>query len=128
MMEQMMIYMIVSVVGFWIGCKFTQFWMSHTFRDILNDLGVTPRQLHDLAAEKGVDLPELDVEPEKKELPTLEIRIEQHGDVLYAYRLDNDQFLAQGGDREALLQRLTETLTNVRVIVDRDHGADFLKS
>ena len=104
--------------------------MALSFREILRDLGVTEQQLRRLAEKNDIKIPtenprdsitgEVTVTP-------IEIKIEEQQGMLYAYRLDNDQFLGQGTDREALIQRLTENLTNVRLIVAEEHGAGFIK-
>lgn len=113
------------VIGaFWIGYKVSEALNHMTFRSILKDLGITDQQMRELAASKGVDLAE--AESAGSELPVLEVRIEQHGSELFAFRKDTDQFLGQGPDRDALIKRLTENLTNVRVVVAKEDGADHL--
>lgn len=104
--------------------------MALSFREILRDLGVTESQLRRLAEKNSIKIPtenprdaitgEITVTP-------IEIRLEQHHGQIYAYRLDTDQFLGQGPDRDALIQRLTENLTNVRLIVAEENGADLLQ-
>ena len=123
-------FLIVFALGCWIGSWVRGTWMALSFREILRDLGVTESQLRRLAEKNDIKIPtenprdsitgEITVTP-------IEIKIEQVGDVLYAYRLDNDKFLGQGTDREALIQRLTENLTNVRLIVAEEHGAGLIK-
>lgn len=119
-------FLIAFAIGWFLGSKFTSTWLHITFREILRDLGVTADQMRTLANKNGLEI----IEPEAKtsELPILEIRIEQHQGILFAFRKDNDQFLAQGPDREALIKRLTENLTNVRVVVDKEDGADLIKN
>ena len=123
-------FLIAFALGCWIGSWVRGTWMALSFREILRDLGVTESQLRRLAEKNDIKIPtenprdsitgEITVTP-------IEIKIEQVGDVLYAYRLDNDQFLGQGTDREALIQRLTENLTNVRLIIAEEHGAGLIK-
>lgn len=122
-------FLIVFALGCWLGHKVSGFLMALSFREILKDLGVTDQQLKKLAEKNGIDLPEkLTEEPEETAtLTPIEIRIEQHQGVLYAYRLDNEQFLGQGTDREALINRLKDNLTNVRLIIAEEHGADLLQ-
>jgi len=123
-------FLIVFALGCWIGSWVRGAWMALSFREILRDLGVTEQQLRKLAEKNQITFPvenprdsitgEITVTP-------VEIRLEQHHGQIYAYRLDNDQFLGQGPDREALIQRLTENLTNVRLIVAQEHGAELLQ-
>ena len=122
--------LIAFAVGCWIGSAVSRAWMSLSFREILRDLGVTEQQLRRLAERNDIHVPtenprdsitgEVTVTP-------IEIKIEEQQGMLYAYRLDNDQFLGQGTDREALIQRLTENLTNVRLIVAEENGAALIK-
>jgi hypothetical protein len=57
----------------------------------------------------------------------LEITLEQHQGVLYAYRKDNQQFLGQGADREGLIDSISKRMDNVRLIIDQADGADLLQ-
>lgn len=105
--------------------------MALSFREILRDLGVTEDQLRRLAEKNDIPVPTenpRDSITGEVTLTPLEVRIEEVEGTLYAYRLDNDQFLGQGVDRDQLIKRLTENLTNVRIIVAEEHGAGYLKS
>ena len=95
-----------------------------TFMEILKDLGIKEDQLRDLARRNGLPMPSI---PDT-ELPTLEVRLEQHHGQIYAFRKDNDAFLGQGADREDLVKRLTENLSNVRVIISKEDGADLIQN
>lgn len=129
-MAMMVEFLIMFALGWFLGSALTRAWMALSFREILRDLGVTEQQLRALAAKNDIKIPvenprdsitgEITVTP-------MEIRIEEVGGTLYAYRLDNSQFLGQGPDREALIQRLTENLTNVRLIIAEENGAGFIK-
>jgi uncharacterized membrane-anchored protein YhcB (DUF1043 family) len=119
-MDDYLLFILGLVVGYWVGKIVTNALNTISFREILKDLNVNQSQLEQLRAQ-------LDTDDEVRPLPQLEIRIEQQGTELYAYRCDNDQFLGQGPDREALIKRLTENLTNVRVIVSKEHGADLIR-
>jgi hypothetical protein len=104
--------------------------MALSFREILRDLGVTDQQLRKLAAKNDIHVPTenpRDSITGEVTLTPIEIRIEEVEGTLYAYRLDNSQFLGQGPDREQLIKRLTENLTNVRLIVAEEHGAGLIK-
>lgn len=113
-------------LGWILGSKFTSLWLHTTFREILKDLGVTETQLRAMAEKNGVPISALP-QPVEPSLPVVEVKLERMGDVIYAFRKDNDQFLGQGPDRDALVQRLTENLSNVRVIISKEDGADLLQ-
>lgn len=119
-------FIIVFIAGCALGSRITNVWNQMTFREILKELGVTETQMRDLAVKNGIKVDE--EQPNTDGLPVLEVKIEKHGDQLFAFRKDNDQFLGQGTDRDALIDRLTQNLNNVRVIIDKEDGADLLKS
>jgi hypothetical protein len=110
------------VVGWIVGSKITSVWNTMVYKELLKDLGVTDQQMKQLAKDSGIE-----VDDDSDQLEQIEIKIEQVGDQLYAYRVDTDQFLGQGQDREALIQRLTQTMNNVRLIVSKEHGSDLIK-
>jgi hypothetical protein len=110
------------VVGWIVGSKITSVWNTMVYKELLKDLGVTDQQVKQLAKDSGIE-----VDDDSDQLEQIEIKIEQVGDQLYAYRVDTDQFLGQGQDREALIQRLTQTMNNVRLIVSKEHGSDLIK-
>ena len=124
-------YLITFIVAFWLGAKLSNIWNRIVFRDILNDLGVTNKQLMKLAREKGVDFTELDDEATKaaaNEPEEIVIKIEQHGQALYAFRIENDEFLGQGNSREELVEGLAKRFRNVRFTVPENMGAELLKN
>jgi hypothetical protein len=53
--------------------------------------------------------------------------LEQHQGVLYAYRKDNSQFLGQGTDQAGLIDSISKRMTDVRLIIDQQDGADLLQ-
>ena len=122
-------FLIVFILGWYIGHKISGYWMALSFREILKDLGVTEQQLRKLAAKNDIPLPvenPRDSITGEVTLTPMEIRIEEHQGILFAYRLDNDQFLGQGPDRDQLIERLKDNLTNVRLIVAEENGANLI--
>lgn len=118
------------IAGFYLGWKISSFINAMAFKDILDDLNVTDRDLNRLIDRENQTIagakPTVIVDGERVSLRPLEIKIEEHNGCLYAYRLSDDHFLAQGESREDLIQRLTENLTNVRLIISEENGAKFL--
>ena len=122
-------FLIVFILGWYIGHKISGYWMALSFREILKDLGVTEQQLRKLAEKNDIPLPvenPRDSITGEVTLTPMEIRIEEHQGILFAYRLDNDQFLGQGPDRDQLIERLKDNLTNVRLIVAEENGANLI--
>jgi ABC-type multidrug transport system fused ATPase/permease subunit len=118
---------ILLVMAFIIGWKVSQVWHLFTFKQILQDLKVSNSDLHKLAKEQGIELDSSDdEEDENSNLPVLEVKVEQHPEGLFAYRKADGFFIAQGKDREKLMENLVNNLTNVRVVVAKEDGADLI--
>ena len=117
-------FLIVCAIGFFIGWHTSKAWQIIAFKKLLEDLGITNVQLTDLARKLDMDI---DEKPEQEsDLPILEVRVEKTDLGLFAYRKDNSLFLARGQDREELMANLVNNLTNVRVIVHKEDGAEFI--
>jgi hypothetical protein len=115
------------IMALYIGFKAGEAWYLYTFRQILEDLNIKQSDLRKLAENKGVDLSEVPAEDDLgSDLPILEVRVEQHPEGLFAYRKMDDSFIAQGKDRDTLMENLVNNLTNVRVVVYKDDGADLI--
>jgi hypothetical protein len=116
------------IMALYIGFKAGEAWYLYTFRQILEDLNIKQSDLRKLAEDKGVDLSEVPAEEDDlgSDLPILEVRVEQHPEGLFAYRKMDDSFIAQGKDRDTLMENLVNNLTNVRVVVYKDDGADLI--
>lgn len=127
-MEIFLVIIVAFAFGWYIGNLVTTITLAMSFRQILNDLGVKNSQLRKLAQDAGVQLPEEPaVDPAGNQLTPLEIVLEQHQGVLYAYRKDNSQFLGQGTDRASLIESISRRMTDVRLIIDQEDGADLLQ-
>lgn len=129
-MEDIISFLLVFALGWWLGSKVTaalQFW---TFAEVLRELGITNQQLRDMAAKHGFTLPpdESDESTDDPlgDLPVVEIRVEQHANTLYVFRKDTDEFLGQGSSKEDLIARLGEKLRGVRLSIAEEDGADFI--
>ena len=115
------------IMALYIGFKAGEAWYLYTFRQILEDLNIKNSDLRKLAEDKGVDLSEVPAEDDPgSDLPILEVRVEQHPEGLFAYRKMDDSFIAQGKDRDTLMENLVNNLTNVRVVVYKEDGADLI--
>jgi hypothetical protein len=111
-------------IAFWVGWKISELWQMVTFKELLSDLGVKQQDLEKIKDQ--LEQADTDPEDENSHLPILEVRVEQHPEGLFAYRKVDDSFIAQGKDREGLMENLVNNLNNVRVIVHKEDGADFI--
>ena len=117
--------LVLIVVAFYFGWKISQAWHLHSFREILADLGIDRKKLLGLMEDKGIE-PDEPID-ENADLPVLEVRIEQQPEGLFAYRKDNSLFIARGKDRTELMENLIDNLSNVRVVIAKEDGADLIK-
>jgi hypothetical protein len=61
-----------------------------------------------------------------KDPTVVDVKLEQQGTQIFAYRKSDDQFLAQGTDADSLIERLNQNLTPCKVVVAKEDGADLL--
>ena len=119
---------LIVVAAFWLGNRWATNFHQKIFREILRELGVTEQQLKDLMLRQQQQLNRLTPEEHAADLTVVEVRLEQMGDVIYAYRKSDNQFLAQGLDADALIATLKLNLcAPCRIVVDTDDGADLLQ-
>jgi hypothetical protein len=110
---------VVFAVAFYLGHKLSSLWQQWTFARILDDLGVKPHQIKALLDE--------DTAAESEELARLEVRVEQHQGVLFAYRTDTEEFLGQGTDKQTLIDSIARRLRDVRLVIHEGQGAELLR-
>ncbi len=127
-MEEYILIVVGFVIGYIAGKAVANWTNTVAFRELLKDLNISDAQLMKVKAKIDRDLQEATGAPEEVELTPVEIKIEQHQGQLYAFRLDNDQFLGQGKDREELIEHLKKNLTNVRLIIAEDNGAKLIQN
>lgn len=126
-METLLNFLIVAGFGWWAGSAWTTMILRGSFHKILKELGVTDQQLKKLARDHGMGVEDpKESTTDEPELASVEIKLEQHQGVIYAFRLDNDQFLGQGADREELIESLKKNLRDVRLIITEEHGARLI--
>lgn len=115
-------------LGWWMGSKWTTLITVRAMMDIFRDLKITNKDLHRIARENGLTLPSKDSEESSDEdtLDQIDIKVEKHGEMLYAFRADNDAFLGQGTSRDELVNRMAEKLKNVRCTIVE--GVEYMKS
>ncbi len=125
-MEYIVYLALGFAVGYIVGSALTAVRQAQAFKNILNDLGVTTQQL--LKLKDRIDRED---DTESTDQPVVEIRLEQHDGMIYAYRKSDSQFLAQGTDRTALIESLTERFKRgdgARLIIREEDGAELVKT
>lgn len=113
-----------AVAGGYAGFKFSEHIHTSIFRDILEKLNVSESDMRTMMEDLREDLP-LDHEDA---VPRIEVKVEQVNGQLYVYRLDTQEFLCQGADREAVLACLADRFRkDSKIILSEEHGAQYLK-
>jgi hypothetical protein len=130
-MEYFIELAIMFVLGWYIGGKLTAALHIKMFKMILEDLKISNTDLINVARRSGADWMSPEQEAKLDELETaglekIEIKVEKHGEMLYAFRNDNDQFIGQGTSREDLIKAMAERLRNVHCTVVE--GSEYMKS
>lgn len=121
---------IVFALGWYIGGKLTAALHIKMFKMILEDLNISNKDLVNMARKHGAEFMTAEQEAQFKELEEdglerIEIKVEKHGEMLYAFRNDNDQFIGQGTSREDLIKAMAERLRNVHCTVVE--GSEYMK-
>ena len=118
---------IAAAVGIFIGWRAARQVHLDGFRQLLRALKVTEEDL--LRAMIKIQSGEWQLEePEgTKDETVVDVKLEQVGTAIFAYRKSDHQFLAQGSDADSLIARLNENLTPCRVVVAKEDGADLLQ-
>ena len=114
---------ITFAIGWILGWKINDALRTTAVRHLLKELGVTDKDLRAAAARNGIQIVDA---PDTAAEDLVEIKLEQQGTEIYAYRKSDDQFLAQGSNADTLIERLNQTLTPCRVVVAQEDGADLL--
>jgi hypothetical protein len=118
---------IAAAVGIFIGWQAAKRVHLQGFRELLRALKVTEQDL--LRAMIKIQSGEWQLEDVEgtKDHTVVDVKLEQVGTAIYAYRKSDDTFLAQGTDADSLIARLNENLTPCRVVVAQEDGADLLQ-
>jgi hypothetical protein len=118
---------LILVVVFWLGYQTAARFHRNIFREILKELGVTERQLNDLMLRQQQQLASLTPQEPTADLAVVDVKLEQVGTEIFAYRKSDHQFLGQGQDSQTLIERLNQNLTPCKVVVAQEDGADLLQ-
>jgi len=117
---------IATVVGIFIGWTASKQVHLDGFRQLLKALKITEDDL--LRAMIKIQSREWqqDALEGTKDHTVVDVKLEQQGTEIFAYRKSDNQFLAQGTDADSLIARLNENLTPCKVVVAKEDGADLL--
>ena len=118
---------IATLLGILIGWQAAKRVHLQGFRDLLRALKVTEQDLLRAMARVQSGEWQPDDTEGSKDGTVVDVRLEQVGTAIYAYRKSDDQFLAQGNNADSLIERLNQNLTPCKVVVAQEDGADLLQ-
>jgi uroporphyrinogen-III synthase len=118
---------IAAAVGISIGWRASRQVHLDGFRQLLKALKVTEEDL--LRAMIKIQSKEwqLDDDEGATDSTVVDVKLEQVGTEIFAYRKSDNQFLGQGQDSQGLIERLNQNLTPCKVVVAKEDGADLLQ-
>jgi hypothetical protein len=118
---------IATLLGIFIGWQASKRVHLQGFRELLRALKVTEEDL--LRAMIKIQSAEWQLEEAEgaKDHTVVDVKLEQQGTEIFAYRKSDNQFLAQGSNADSLIARLNENLTPCKVVVAQEDGADLLQ-
>jgi len=115
---------IYIVISFIVGWKVSAWVQTYITKQILEDLGVTDKQLLKAIADMEADKPEA-----IDNRTTVELKIETHGGHLYAFELATDTFVSQAADPDSLVDTLFKRYpVNTRIVIQRENGGDLVEA
>jgi hypothetical protein len=118
---------IATLLGIFIGWQASKRVHLQGFRELLRALKVTEEDLLQAMIKIQSGEWQLDAPEGTKDETVVDVKLEQVGTAIYAYRKSDHQFLAQGTDADSLIARLNENLTPCKVVVAQEDGADLLQ-
>ena len=117
---------IVGILGIFIGWRASRQVHLDGFRQLLKALKITEDDLLRAMIKIQSSEWQQDALEGTKDETVVDVKLEQQGTEIYAYRKSDHQFLAQGSNADTLIERLNQNLTPCRVVVAQEDGADLL--
>jgi hypothetical protein len=118
-------FVLGCILGGIVGYRVSDYLHQSVIADLLRRAGITPDRL--LTIMKDLQKEINQEEGRTEEFPKLEIKIEQHGELMFAYRKDSGLFLAQGKTRDELIAMITDKVSNVTLVISEADGAALIK-
>lgn len=114
--------------GFYIGWIVQEKLMYITMAEMFRRAGITNAELDKFVNHWRGEFDDEDHGPARDDegREIINIKIEKHGEVLYAFSKEDDSFLGQGDSKESLIARLGEKSTGVRLVIEEADGAAFI--
>ena len=118
-------FVLGCILGGIVGYRVSDYLHHSVISDLLRRAGVTPDRLQDIMKDLQKEIDQ--AEDETSKFPKLEIKVEQHGELMFAYRKDSGLFLAQGKTRDELIAMIGQKVANVTLVIAEADGAMLIK-
>ena len=118
---------IAALVGILIGWQASSRVHLDGFRQLLRALKITEQDLLRAMVKIQSSEWQLDDDEGAKDSTVVDVKLEQVGTEIFAYRKSDNQFLGQGQDSQTLIERLNQNLTPCKVVVAKEDGAELLQ-
>ena len=118
---------IVGLVGIFVGWQASKRVHLQGFRELLRALKVTEEDLLRAMIKIQSHEWQLNADEGSKDDAIVDVKLEQQGTEIFAYRKSDNQFLAQGSNADSLIERLNQNLTPCKVVVAQEDGAELLQ-
>ena len=117
-------YIIGIIVGAFVGWKVADWLHLGSLIMILKEFKITEDQIREVLEREG-ELPK----DSSKAAPgknILSIKVEKHGEQLYAFELETDRFLGQGATSEDLAKKILEKVpSGLEIHCDIKNGCEY---
>jgi phosphopentomutase len=121
----LMAFVLGCILGAIVGYRVANHLHQAVISDLFQRVGITPEKMESVMKDLQKEINQ--AEGETSKFPKLEIKVEQHGDRMYAYRKDSGLFLAQGKTRDELIAMISEKMDNVTLVIAEADGAALIK-
>lgn len=103
------------MAGIFVGVRLAITFHKHVILKILEDAGFTNEEIKQMTRRLDSKVKEVS---STDDLPKIDVNLEEHDNIFYAYRQDTGEFLAQAADYNELIALIYKRLGNVTVLVD----------
>ena len=107
-------FILGAIVGGFVGVRLAIAFHKHVILSILKDAGFTSDEIAKMTDRLNKQIKAADT----KEPPKVDVDLEEHDNIFYAYRQDTGEFLAQAAEYKELIALIHKRLGNVTVLVD----------
>ena len=118
-------FVLGCILGGIVGYRLANHLHQAVISDLFQRVGITPEKMESVMKDLQKEINQ--AEGKDTEFPNLEIKVEQHGDNMFAYRKDSGLFLAQGKTRDELIAMISEKVSNVTLVITEADGAKLIK-